>query len=617
MRDVGDARIELADDRNDGHAAGLVANASSRLWLVWSASIVILALIGALLALVRLDTVPAPPEMRVEITTPPTADPVSVALSPDGRTLAFVATHEGRSRLWLRPLSSTSSRSLEGTDGASCPFWSPGNATIGFFADGKLKRVDIDTGTVRTLSAALPCGGTWNRDDTILFAGPLSGPISRISATNAGTGAVGARVDVTRVGRPSQAGHRFPQFLPDGRHFLYYAGGTPEGRGIYVGDLNGSASIRLLDADTAAVYVPSGHLLFVRQGTLFAQEFDPTRSVLRGTPFQIEEHVAFDPSRYVAAVSASSGGILVYRSGSAARRQFVWIDRSGQELEKVGDPDPENPLDPALSPDEHRVALYRVVNGRPDIWLLEPGGARNRFTSEEISAATAGRPIWSPDGTQIVFASLAKKVTDLFRRPVAGGTIELLLETDQPKAATDWSTDGRFLLYRSFDPKTGWDIWALPMDSHGSPGTQFTVLRTTFDETNGQLAPDGKWVAYQSNETGRFEVYVRPFPGPGSKWPVSRNGGAQVRWRRDGKELFYVGLDARLMAVPIQLASTSLQIEIGTPAPLFTTHIGGAVQGADRQQYMVSSDGQRFLMNTILEEPTRPIIVVLNWRAIH
>jgi Tol biopolymer transport system component len=197
--------------------------------------------------------------------------------------------------------------------------------------------------------------------------------------------------------------------------------------------------------------------------------------------------------------------------------------------------------------------------------------------------------------------------------------MELLLETDQPKAATDWSTDGRFLVYRSFDRdrQTGWNLWALPMETNGRAGTPFPVARTNFDETNGQLSPDGKWVAYQSDETGRFEVYVQRFPDAGGKWPVSRNGGAQVRWRRDGKELFYVAADDRLMAVPIRLAPDGQSIEIATPAPLFTTHVGGAVQGANRQQYMVSSDGQRFLMNTIVQEPTTPIIMVLNWMAKH
>ena len=583
--------------------------------LVWISSIVLWALIAALLAVWRLRPGPTLPEMRVEISTPPSADPVSLAISPDGRKLVFVATHEGRSRLWLRALGSVSSRPLEGTDGASCPFWSPNNGSVGFFADGKLKRVDVDSASVRILSdVAIVCGGTWNADDTILYAVPMFGPISRVSATGPPPP---TRVDVTRTDPPRHSSHRFPQFLPDGRHFLYYAAGSPEARGIYVGDLNGTEPRRLLDADTAAVY-SSGHLLFVRQGTLFAQAFDPAGMVLTGNPFSVEEHVAFDPTKYAAAVSASSTGIVIYRPGSAAgRRQFFWLDRSGKEIGRVGDPDSAGPVDPSLSPDGHRVALHRTVNGRPDIWLLETGrAALIRFTSEEITGAGSGaiRPIWSPDGTQIVFASIAKKVTDLFRISVRGGKAELLLETDQPKAATDWSTDGRFLLYRSSDWKTGWDIWALPMDGGGSPGTRVQVVRTNFDETNGQLSPDGKWVAYQSNETGRFEIYVQPFPGPGAKSAISRNGGAQVRWRRDGKELFYVGPDDRLMAVPMQLASNGQSIEIGAPTPLFTTHIGGAVQGANMQQYMVSSDGQRFLMNTIMEDALLPIIVLLNWK---
>jgi Tol biopolymer transport system component len=614
LRDIGDARIEVAGDRDQPRRDIPVHVAGTR--LVWILSIILP--IAALLALWWLRPAPPLSEMRVEITTPPSADPVSVAISRDGQKLVFVGTHEGRSRLWLRSLSSVSSRPLAGTDGASCPFWSPNSASIGFFADGKLKRIDIDSGSVRVLSAALSCGGTWNADDTILYAAPLFGPISRVSARS-GEPAPEKRVDVTRIDRPRHLRHRLPQFLPDGRHFLFYVAASPEARGIYVGDLNGSEPQRLLDADTAAVYVPSGHLLFVRQGTLFAQAFDPAGMVLTGNPFPVDEHVAFNPTKYVAAVSGSSTGIVIYRAGSAAgRRQFLWFDRSGKEIGRVGDPDSADPLDPSLSPDGQRVALHRTVNGRADVWLLENGrAALSRFTSEEIAGAGVGasRPIWSPDGTKIVFAALPKKVTDLFRISVRGGNAELLLDTDQPKAATDWSTDGRFLLYRSFDWKTGWDIWALPMGEDGSPGTRIQVVRTNSDETNGQLSPDGKWVAYQSNETGRFEIYVQPFPGPGPKSAVSRNGGAQVRWRRDGKELFYIALDDRLMAVPMQVSANGQSIEMGAPAPLFTTHIGGAVEGANRQQYMVSTDGQQFLMNTIIEEAVLPIIVLLNWKA--
>src|SRR4029453_13531181 len=225
-----------------------------------------------------------------------------------------------------------SSRPLEGTDGASCPFWSPNSASVGFFADNKLKRVDIDSGSVRILAVAGACGGTWNDDDTILYSAPLFGPISRVSART-GELSRDTRMNVTGTDPPRHIRHRLPQFLPDGRHFLSYAAGSPEARGTYIGDLNGSEPRRLLDAETAAVYVSSGHLLFVRRGTLFAQAFDPVGMVLTGNPFPIDEHVAFDPTKYAAAVSASSAGIIIYRAGSAAgRRQFLWLDRSGKEI---------------------------------------------------------------------------------------------------------------------------------------------------------------------------------------------------------------------------------------------------------------------------------------------
>ena len=617
LRDIGDARIELTDGQNQGERKDASTAVGPARWLLWLASIIILTLVGALFALWQRRMPPPLPEMRVEVTTPPSADPVSFAMAPDGRTIAFAATDHGRSRLWLRAIGSTSLRPLEGTDNAYCPFWSPDSSAVGFFADGKLKRVDVDTGSVRTLTNALSCGGTWNTDNTILFSEPLFGPISRISATSPGASAT-ARIDVTRTDRPRQAAHRAPHFLPDGRHFLYYVAGTLDARGVYVGDLDGSEPRRLLDADTAAIYVSPGHLLFARQGTLFAQKFDAGRMATSGVPFEVEEHVAFDPTKYIAAVCASASGVVAYRAGlTVGRRQFVWLDRSGKEIEKVGEPDSAGPLDPSLSPDEHRVAVYRTVNGRPDVWLFEVGrGALNVFTSEEITGAGSGaiRPPWSPDGNQIVFSSIAKKVTDLFLKSVGGGKAKLLLETDEAKGATDWSKDGRFILYRSTDRRTGWDLWALPMNRDGSPGPPAQVVRTNFDETNGQFSPDGKWIAYQSNATGRFEVYVKPFPGPGPESRVSGSGGGQVRWRRDGRELFYIALDNRLMAVPILPASQSQSLEIGTPVPLFTTHIGGAIQGPNMQQYMVGSDAQRFLMNAVVEDPTSPIVVLLNWQ---
>ena len=409
-----------------------------------------------------------------------------------------------------------------------------------------------------------------------------------------------------------QAGHRFPQFLPDGQHFLYYVAGTPENRGVYIGQLDGSKTERLLDADSAAVYASSGQLLFARGGTLFAQDFDPVRLALGGNPFLVAEQVAVDV--YGAAVSASPAGPLVFRTGSggAAQRQFVWFDRSGKAIENVGEPDIANPIQPALSPDGRRVALSRNVNGNSDIWFLDTRrGVLSRFT---FDATFDNFPTWSPDGSGVVFSSNRKGVFDLYQKPTTGAVNEeLLLANAQSKNPVDWSPDARFVLYRSSGPKTTNDLWALPLDGDRKP---FPVVQTNFDERDGQFSPDGKWIAYQSNESGRFEIYVQPFPGPGGKSQVSNNGGAQVRWRRDGKELFYIALDDRLMAVPIRIASDGQTLEAGAPVPLFVTRIGSAASpNVTRQQYMVSADGQRFLMNTLTEEATSPITVILNWKA--
>ena len=605
LRHIGDARIEIEEAKSEPRMAGVAAQGSRRNALAWISSSAILTLIATLVGTsVLRSTVPAP-EVRFEIPTPPTPDPVSLAISPDGQQIVFIATSEGRRRLWLRSLDSVSARPLIGTDGAFFPFWSPDNRSIGFFADGKLQRIDIEGGLVRTLAIAPnPLGASWNRDGTILFVPNATGPIFRTSA-------IGGEVEaLTRI-EAKQSSHRFPQFLPDGRHFLYYVTGSPQVSGVYVNELNGTTK-RLLDADAPASYTPSQYLLFVRQGTLFAQSFDPVKLEVSGNPFPIAEQIALGGETSAVALSASAAGPFLYRSGlaSAEQRQFIWFDRSGKQIEKLGDLDSATREAPSLSPDRLRLALNRTLNGNTDVWTLDLGRSLlSRFTFD-IAADTF--PIWSPDGDRIVFNSNRQGVYNLYEKRVTGsGNERLLLATPQNKAPVDWSPDGRFVLYRSPTLTTGFDLWALPMDGTGKP---FPVAQTDFDERDGQFSPDGKWVAYQSNESGRSEVVVQPFPGPGEKLQISTNGGGQVRWRPDGKELFYIALDGRLMAVPIRMGSNGQSIEAAPAVPLFATRVGGGQQ-LDRQQYVVSPDGRRFLMNTLAEgDNPSPITVILNWR---
>ena len=575
LRDIADARFQIEEALNEPATPLAVAERApvpqrrQRLALLVVSALALLTLIALVTTLANRNSAPSAAEMRLEITTPPTTDPVSFAISPDGRTIVFVATSEGRARLWLRSLDSVPARPLAGTDGGFYPFWSPDSRSIGFFADGKLERIDLDGSLVRALAnAPNPLGGSWNREGTILFVPNFTGPIFRISATG------GEAVAVTRIDA-QQSSHRFPHFLPDGLRFLYYATSSTEAPGVYVGQLDGRAAQRLLDADAPGVYASSRHLLFVRKGALFAQEFDSVRLALTGPPFSIAEQIAVGEESNAVGLSASASGPLVYRAGPAsARRQFVWFDRTGKEIGTVGDPDSAGSSNLSISPDRHRIALNRTVNGNQDIWLLELGrGVLNRFT---FDTAFDGAPVWSPDGSRIVFTSDRKGVYDLYQKPVTGaGSEHLLLTTPQNKAPVDWSPDGRFILYRSPGPATGFDLWAVPVDGEPKP---FPVVQTDFEERDGQFSPDGKWIAYQSNESGRVEIVVQPFPGPGSRLQLSTNGGAQVRWRPDGKELFYIALDGRLMAVPIRFVSEGTSVEAGAPIPLFATRVGGAMR---------------------------------------
>jgi Tol biopolymer transport system component len=501
----------------------------------------------------------------------------------------------------VRSLDSGSARVLLGTEQPQHPFWSPDSRSVGFFADDKVKRVDIQDGSVRALAdAPLGDGGTWNADGIILFS---RAPRYRIFSTVA-TG--GEPTAVTHL-ETLPGNHSFPQFLPDGRHFMFFVDAEAEVRGIYVSGLDGSAPHRLLSADSRGNFV-SGHLLFVRQGTLLAQPFDAVRLEVSGNPFPIAEEIAVR-DRASVGLSASQAGLIAYRAGTSSPDRLEWIDRSGKMIERL----PINGTSPALSPDGRIVALHRRVSGNIDIWLVETATGRvTRFTSDPADDV---QPTWSPDGRRIAFAS-SRKGWDLYIKSVDGalGTEEPVFETKTDELVPDWSPDNHFLIFRAHPAGAVIsDIWAVSLAGARTP---FPVVKTEFDERNATFSPDGRWIAYQSNESGKYEIYIRRFPGTGgqSQFKVSTNGGAQPRWRSDGKELYYLALDDQLMAVSIQLQNGS-GIAAGPPAPLFTSLVvGGPVQ--PNLQYTVSRDGKRFLVHTRAESTEMtPITVILNWKA--
>jgi Tol biopolymer transport system component len=612
LQAIGDARIELdeigaGDDRND-HATRTAATER----VVWLVAVVVLGIAAAGALLVAVRPAVAVPEMRLDIATPATTDPASMALSPDGQKLVFSATNaDGRAQLWIRWLSDVVPRALPSTEAGRYPFWSPDSRSIGFFANGRLKRVDAEGGSLREIAdAPLGLGGTWNRDGVIVFAANWVGPLLRVSAAG------GSPVETTQL-TPGQTGHRFPQFLPDGRHFLFE---SIEGGGIsgvvYVGNLDAGAAERLIDSGASATYAPSGHIVFARgapaAATLMAQRFDPNRRVLADRPFPIAASVTAGLDPGSASLSVSSTGVMAYRADvGSARRQFAWFDRAGKLIATVGEPDHASPVNPSLSADGRYVAIRRSISDNADIWLLDSKtGLLGRLTARP---GLHNFPVWSPDDRYVAFtANLNRGSVNNFYRQAAdgGGDEELLFETPQNKGLADWSADGRFMLFRSVDPKTGNDIWAVSLTDRNP----FVVAQTNFDERDGQFSPDGRWIAYQSNETGDFEIWVRPFPGPGDRVRISTNGGTQVRWRRDGKELFYIAMDGRLMSVPLSFDAQGPSLEPGIPVGLFSTRIGGALQGFNRHQYAVAPDGQRFLMNTLLDEGTLTITLIQNWK---
>jgi len=551
-----------------------------------------------------------PPE---HVTLSTAAPAGGLALSPDGHRLVFTAQEaDGPVMLWVRSLDGLTAQPLTGTEGAFYPFWAPDSRTIGFFAGGMLKRIDVAGGSPVTLCetprpSILAAGGSWSVDGVILFAQATSA-IYRVSALG-GTPSPATTLD-TQAGETQ---HWAPYFLPDGTHFLYFAVGSKERgpddpNGVYVAALDSTTRSRIIEGGSNAKYA-GGHLIFPRERTLVAQAFNLRTLALEGDAVPIADQIALGGlSGRTGAFSVSENGVLAYQSATAEiRTQLTWFDRGGQQTGTIGSPGDLGDLD--LSPNHQQATVSALDAARRtrDIYTVDlDRGVRTRFTFEPTDEQAS---VWSPDSSHIIFNARPKGYFDLYERDAAGvAGAELLLADTRNKAPLSWSADGKSLLYSTGAAVVGnTDIWVLPLEGPRAP---LPFLQSPFNETEARFSPDGRWVAYVSNETGSNEVYVTRFPGPSGKWPISSAGGSYPRWRGDGRELYYLARDGTMVAVRVNGQGAEFAVE--GERRLFATHVATA----GRSPYDVAADGQRFLVNTIVEAVApSPITLVVNWSA--
>jgi Tol biopolymer transport system component len=637
MTDVKVLLEELSEESESGKLPTAAPAKKLRRPWVGAAAMLVVAAAGIGLWLSRGREEPSPHVVRFQIPAPEKAgfpDQFRLTLSPDGRRIAFPAMDAaGKISLWVRSLDSLEAHPLPGTENPSgAPFWSPDSRWIGFMSDGTLKKIEASGGSPQALCrVAGSVFGAWNREGVILM-GSYSGLPGLFRVSQAG----GDPVQVTTIDRSLQEfGHTTPYFLSDGRHFIYFAYGHRQNNSVYLATLDGKERKLLVKTRYSAVYAPpaspheKGHLLFLRQGgALMAQPLDARTYDLAGEPVPVADQVGAHGSYGL--FSASANGVLAYQPGvgMAANTELMWFDRAGRPLGRLGPLGIYNDL--ALSADGRRVAVNArdLQSGSLDIWLLDVArGVPQKFT---FDAFYNWHPVWSPDAGRLLFDSNRDGQYNIYQKD-SGGTLNegTLLKSDLAKYPWDWSPDGRFVIFGVVDPKTRADLWALPLDTDhatGSlkPGTPAPFLNTPFSETQGQFsrgpegAPGGapRWVAYSSDESGSWQVYVQPFPKGSGKFQISTNGGVAPRWRGDGKELFYLAPDGNLMAVAIRL---SPHFEAEVPKALFMAHVFvGGSDGFNVFRYAVAPDGKRFLINTqtrASESNASPITVVLNWTA--
>lgn len=629
LQNIGDARIMLEDLRdNPAPKVAGPPTASSR-WSspAWAVVALVACLAAGVLALVHFrEKPPALPEVtRFQIRLPENVKFTGAGtftLSPDGRHLAFSAMATGQPpRVWVQDMDALEARPLSGTFTGPTPppfFWSPDSRFVVYSENSdKLAKADVMGGPVQYIcdKPGPPIGGSWNQDDVVIF-GSMNTGLWRVPAAG------GKPVPLTRLDDSrNEREHELPVFLPDGKHFLYLRiSRDAEQSGIYIGSLDdppdSQSKKRLLATGFGAAFAPSsdgraGSLLFLRDGTLMAQAFDPAKLELSGSPSPIAEQVG---TTYETGYFSVSPRALVYRCTLAPREfQFTWFDSQGKASEKIGDPvSIVNNGGLQLSPDGGRVAYSHSNAGvaAADIWLLDlVRGTNTRFTFGNQTSSIS--PVWSPDGAEIVFASNRDGPYNLYRKPANGSKEEeLLLKTNENKRPLDWSRDGRFLLY-SVSDTPGFvteHIWVLPMQGDRTP---FPFQNTRFDESRARFSPDGHWIAYDSSESGRHEVYVREFQpsagsaGAGGKWMVSKDGGVFPQWRGDGKELIYRSVGAQAMSVSVD---TSHSFQAGAPRELFRFPAGGGV--------LPMADFKRFLAVVPLDQAVpQSFTVMLNWRS--
>jgi hypothetical protein len=489
-----------------------------------------------------------------------------------------------------------------GTEGASQLFWSPDNQFLAFFAQGKLKKIALSGGPPQDLcSVTQPFGGTWNRDGVIVLPLSLGSGLYRVPASG------GTPLPLPGIGGATRP--VYPEFLPDGNHFLF-----ADGRGVGIASLDGAPPVIVSEASNSPAYVPAadrqtGYLLLRRSDALMAQRFNPVALTLSGDAVPLAQRIGGDP--IWGAFSASGNGTLAYApSAGAGAMQLVWKDRAGKQVGLFGPPGVYDRF--RLSPDEKQISFSMLVASENDIWVMDSvRGVSSKLT---FDPAIDDPPMWAPDGQRIVWASSRAGGFDLYIKPASGGTDQLLLKMGTPTGwAEDWSQDGRYILYQIPGAKTGQDLWIAPQAAGGAPADKpFPYLQTQFDEEHGRFSPDGHWVAYSSNESGRQEVYVQPFPVTGAKFQVSSGGGREPHWRKDGTELFYIGEGRTLTAVSVTLGSKGFQAE--QPKRLFPLSIlSNFIIG---RNYEVSNDGQRFLTPIIPDGGSAPPLTVdLNWQA--